>query len=159
MSRCRRRPGVHINEQLKARTYINQCKGTSGSRAWWVAGLPFIAHIPEGAEDDAIACCRSAWSRDTATRTLTASGDRHRGGSAILVLSFADLLEVESRQLKEHFLRCMLTPEVECNARGLLPPPLCHGHHGRALITKIMEANAIPCSDVFYHCGPRCPHL
>ena len=27
---------------------------------------------------------------------------------------------------------------------------MCHGHHGRALLTKIMETNAVPGNDVFY---------
>ena len=89
-------------------------------------------------------------SRDTATRTLTVSGDRHLAGGAIRVLGVADFLEVGSGQLKERFLRCMLTPEVEYNVHGLSLPPMCHGHHGRALITKIMEANAVPGHDVFY---------
>ena len=88
--------------------------------------------------------------RHRTERWLTVAGDRHSGDSAIRLLSLKEFLQVGSEGLKDKFLRCTMSPEVQYNFHGLSLDSVCHSPSGTQLVTKFMEANAVPSGDILY---------
>ena len=83
-------------------------------------------------------------------RWLTVKGDRHSGPSAIRVLSLQEFLRMGSALVKNKFLRCTVSPEIEYHFHGLSMDAVCHNPSGTKLLTKFMESNALPGHNIFY---------